>query len=90
MASDARVERERNIVGWIRVTPTSVTGRARANGGRCARAAWREDDDSLCIYGGRDGTSASGGGARGREDRAETCARVRLGASTSTARARDA
>ena len=63
MTSDARVERERNIVGWIRVTPSSVTERARASGRRCARAAWREDDDALGVYGGDDGTNASGRGA---------------------------
>ena len=90
MTSDARVERERNIVGWIRVTPSSVTERARAIGRRCARAAWREDDDALGVYGGDDATSASGRGARGGENGGDTCASVRLGAWTSTAREGDA
>ena len=89
MTSDARVERERNIVGWIRVTPSSVTERARASGRPCARAAWREDDDALGVYGGDDATNASGRGAVGDTNGGDACASVRVGAWTSTAREGD-
>ena len=89
MTSDARVERERNIVGWIRVTPSSVTERARASGRPCARAAWREDDDALGVYGGDDATNASGRGAGGGANGGDACASVRVGAWTSTAREGD-
>lgn len=89
MTSDARVERERNIVGWIRVTPSSVPERARASGRPCARAAWREDDDALGVYGGDDGTNASGRGAGRGANGGDACASVRIGAWTSTAREGD-
>ena len=80
MPSDARVKRERNSVGWIRVTPSSVNERARASGRPCARAAWREDDDALGVYGGDDATNASGRGAVGGTNGGDACASVRVGA----------
>ena len=59
----ARVERERNIGGMDQGDPV-VGARARARAGVRARAAWREDDDALGVYGGDDATNASLGEAR--------------------------